>query len=172
MVSAAPTARFSLIDHDGREVTEADFADAFLLVYFGFTHCRVVCPRSLAKLSNVLNRLAADADKIRALYITVDPERDSPEVMKSYLKTRYPRFTGLTGSREQIEAAKRNFRVFAERKADAEDPDGYIVPHTAISYLMAPSGEYLAHFTDALEEDDLTLRIVPLIRADRTPRGG
>lgn len=159
MVSAAPTARFALIDHHGRQVTEADFAGAFLLVYFGFTHCRVVCPRSLAKLSKVLERLGAAADRITALYVSVDPARDTPEVMRAYLEAGYPQFTGLTGSQEQVDAAKKAFRVFAERKADADDPDGYAVPHSAISYLMGPDGRYCDHFTDAVEEEKIADRI-------------
>lgn len=159
MVSAGPVARFDLVDHNGDRVSEADFAGAYLLVYFGFTHCRVVCPRSLAKLSGALDRLGSKADKIRALYITVDPARDTPEVMREYLVANYPRFTGLTGSPEQIDFAKQSFRVFAERKPDAEDPDGYSVPHSAISYLMAPDGSYCAHFTDAVEENMLVSRI-------------
>jgi len=128
-------------------------------VYFGFTHCRVVCPRSLAKLSVVLNRLGDAAAAIKPLYITVDPARDTPEVMRGYLERDSPRFTGLTGTDDEIEAAKRSFRVFAERKADAEDPDGYAVPHTAIAYLMGREGEYLAHFTDAVDEDAIVERI-------------
>ena len=128
-------------------------------MYFGFTHCRVVCPRSLAKLSVVLNRLGDAAAAIKPLYITVDPARDTPEVMRGYLERDSPRFTGLTGTDDEIEAAKRSFRVFAARKADAEDPDGYAVPHTAIAYLMGREGEYLAHFTDAVDEDAIVERI-------------
>lgn len=159
MVGAAPKARFALVDHHGRQVTEADFAGAFLLVYFGFTHCRVVCPRTLTRLSHALDRLGPSADQITALYISVDPVRDTPAVMRAYLETAYPRFTGLTGSIAQIDAAKKAFRVFAERKADSEDPDGYVVPHSAISYLMAPDGSYCDHFPDGVEEEALTKRM-------------
>lgn len=98
MVSGAPVARFSLIDHNGRRVTENDFTDSYLLVYFGFTHCKVVCPRSLAKLSRVLEGLGEKAERIRALYVTVDPARDTPEVMRAYLEGNHRRFLGLTGS--------------------------------------------------------------------------
>ena len=159
MVSGAPVARFSLTDHHGRQVSEADFAGSFLLIYFGFTHCRVVCPRSLARLSGVLDRLGDPAGRIKALYVTVDPARDTPEVMRAYLESAYPRFTGLTGSQEQIDAAKKTFRVFAQPKPDSEDPDGYVVPHSAISYLMAPDGSYCDHFTDAVEENKIADRI-------------
>src|SRR5580700_5801408 len=111
---------FTLVDHDGRPVTEADFRGRFLLVYFGFTHCRVVCPRALARLSDTLSVLGDVAGRIQPLYITVDPVRDTPAMMKTYLEPRYPRFTGLTGTHEQIDAAKCTFRVFAERAADPD----------------------------------------------------
>ena len=159
MVSGAPSANFSLTDHFGQRVDESSYRGQFLLVYFGFTRCRVVCPRSLAKLSAVLNRLGNAAAAIKPLYITVDPARDTPEIMRRYLERDSPRFTGLTGTDDEIEAAKRSFRVFAARKADAEDPDGYAVPHTAIAYLMGREGEYLAHFTDAVDEDAIVERI-------------
>jgi protein SCO1/2 len=153
MVSQVPTAEFSLTDQFGRRVDQSTYRGRYLLVYFGFTHCKVVCPRSLSKLSSVLARLGDAASTVTPLYITVDPARDIPEVMRSYLEQSYPRFTGLTGTEAEIEAAKQSFRVFAERKSDDEDPDGYVVPHTAIAYLMSPDGAYLAHFTDAAAED-------------------
>lgn len=160
MVTGAPVAHFTLTDHHGKQISDADLTGKFLLVYFGFTHCKMVCPRSLAKLSRVVDALGAKADRLTALYVTVDPERDTPEVMRAYLENSYPRFTGLTGTSEQIEAAKRAFRIFAERRPDPDDPEGYVVPHTAISYLMGPDGHYRGHFTDALEEDALAERIV------------
>ncbi|HKY82502.1 MAG TPA: SCO family protein [Sphingobium sp.] len=159
MVSGAPTARFALIDHHGKPADAATFSGFYLLVYFGFTHCKVVCPRSLAKLSAVLESLGDLAEKIRPLYITVDPARDTPEVMRAYLETAHPRFTGLTGSQEQIDLAKKAFRVFAERRSDTESPGGYVVPHSAIAYLMAPDGGYLDHFTDSLEQPEIVRRI-------------
>ena len=164
MVSAAPVAQFSLIDHDGNAVTEADFAGSFLLVYFGFTHCKVVCPRSLTKLSGALDALGDEAKTITALYVTVDPARDTPEVMRAYLSARYPRFTGLSGSQDAIDLAKKAFRVFAERKSDADAPGGYVVPHSAIAYLMAPDGRYLDHLTDSLEQNEVAARISAAIR--------
>lgn len=172
MMNGAPTARFSLTDHHGRKVSEADYSGSFLLVYFGFTHCRVVCPRSLAKLSAALDRLGDAADRITPLYVTVDPARDTPEVMRAHLEASYPKFTGLTGSQEQIDAAKKAFRVFAERKADPQDPDGYAVPHSAISYLMGPDGSYCDHFTDAVEEDKIAERISNALARERNVKHG
>ena len=159
MVKSAPVASFSLTDHHGRPVTEADFTGSYLLVYFGFTHCKVVCPRSLGKLSRVLDQLGERAQEVRALYVTVDPARDTPEVMRAYLEERHPRFLGLTGSDEQIAHAKSAFRVFAEWQGDDEAPDGYVVPHSAIAYLMSPDGKLLDHFIDALDEEEVVQRM-------------
>jgi protein SCO1/2 len=108
-------ARFDLIDHDGNHVTNERYAGNYVLVFFGFTHCKMVCPRALTKLSDVLDSLGGRAEHITALYITVDPDRDTAGVMKAFLIQYYPRFTGLTGSLEAVESAKKQFRVFAKR---------------------------------------------------------
>ena len=160
MVGAPDHPVFTLTDHFGKEVSEADFRGAFQLVYFGFTSCRVVCPRALAKLSGVLESLGDEAAKqIKPLYITVDPARDTPEKMKACLEADYPRFLGLTGPEAAIEDAKRCFRVFAQRKSDPADPDGYQVAHTAIAYLLDRNGSYLDHFSDATEATKIVERI-------------
>lgn len=160
LLTGAPTeCYFALTDHHGRDVTDAHYRGRFLLVYFGFTHCRVVCPRSLARLSDTLSLLDKLADRIQPLYVTVDPARDTPAVMKAYLETQYPRFIGLTGTREQVDAAKSTFRVFAQRATDPADPSGYAVPHSALSYLVDPQGRYVAHFSDTIDRDQLARRL-------------
>lgn len=159
-------ARFSLIDHNGNAVTQEDYRGRWMLVYFGFTSCKVVCPRSLAKLSDVLDGLGKEADGIAPLYATVDPARDTPAVMKDWLTRNYPRFTGLTGTEEQVDQAKRAFRVFAERKPDSEAPDGYVVPHTAISYLVGPDGNLKAHFLDSLDAGQIASRIEEFLKEE------
>lgn len=156
-------ARFSLVNQDGNPTTEQIYRGRWMLVYFGFTNCRVVCPRSLAKLSAALDSLGSRSKQLVPLYITVDPARDTPEVMKAWLGERYPRFAGLTGTQDQVAAAKAAFRVFAQRKADADDPDGYAVPHTAITYLIDPQGKYRAHFVDALDQGVIADRIMDIL---------
>jgi protein SCO1 len=163
LTSAPVHASFALTDHHGRDVTDADYCGRFMLIYFGFTHCRVVCPRALARLSEALDALGELADRIQPLYITVDPVRDTPAVMKAYLQDRYPRFTGLTGTREQTDGAKRTFRVFAERATDLEDPSGYAMPHSALTYLVGPSGKYVTHFPDTIDRDALVMRLKELV---------
>lgn len=158
-LSAPIDGRFELTDHFGRAVTERSFGDRYLLVFFGFTHCSVVCPRELGKLGTALARLGPLAERIQPLYITVDPARDDPQAMKAYVAGYPGGFTGLTGTPEQVTAAKKSFRVFAETVADAKAPGGYVVPHTAIAYLMAPGGRYLTHLPDALEVDAVVERL-------------
>lgn len=149
---------FALVDHHGTPVTEQTYRGRWLLVFFGFTHCRVVCPRALQRLSVVLDELRNLADELRPLYITVDPDRDTPAALEEFLRP-YPRYTGLTGSVDAIEQAKREFRIFARRRNDPEDPDGYAVPHTAITYLITPQGDYAAHFPDSLTADEIIARL-------------
>jgi protein SCO1 len=83
--------------------------------------------------------------------------------MKAYLQDRYPRFTGLTGTRDQADRAKRTFRVFAERAADPEDPSGYAMPHSALTYLVGPDGKYVTHFPDTIDRDALVVRLKELV---------
>jgi len=145
---------FEGLDHYGRAVTEATYRSKHLLVLFGFTHCKAVCPRALARLTRVLDSLGPIADQLQALYVTVDPERDTPRVMRAYLAERAPRVIGLTGTRTQIDDAKHAFRIFARRVPSATDED-YDVPHTAITYLIDPRGRYRTHFSDAVSEEEL-----------------
>ena len=143
---------FVLTDHFGRRASLADYRGRFPLIFFGFSHCRVICPRALTRLSAALDRLGPSSTAVHPLYITVDPERDTPAVLKSFLEAGFPRFLGLTGSREEIDIVKANYRVFARRAGDAVDQQGYAIAHTAFSYFIDPEGQYLTHFTDAIEE--------------------
>ena len=155
---------FDLIDHDGRAVSTRTYAGKHMLIFFGFTHCKMVCPRALSRLSAVLDRLGPLADRVQPLYVTVDPQRDTPEVMKAFLSSAYPRFTGLTGSPEQIELAKKSFRVFASEVADPDEPNSYQMPHTAFTYVLGPDGTYLTHFTDAVDEESLIARLSTILQ--------
>ncbi|WNE95333.1 SCO family protein [Streptomyces luomodiensis] len=143
---------FELTDHLGARVTPGTYHGRFTLVFFGFTHCGQICPAVLSRNSRALDLLGPAADEIRALYITVDPDRDSPEVLAAYLRDRYPRYTGLTGTAEEIEAAKRAYRVFARR---ADELDDYTVPHTSFTFLMNPDGDYVTHYTETLTAEEL-----------------
>jgi cytochrome oxidase Cu insertion factor (SCO1/SenC/PrrC family) len=101
------------------------------------------------------------ASNVQPLYITVDPERDTPDVLRAFLREQYPRFIGVTGSREQIDNAKRAFRVFAQRRD--EGASDYVIPHTAITYVLDPAGRFIDHWPDSLGEDTLVMRLGTLL---------
>lgn len=154
---------FDLVDDNGHQVNGRTYRGKYVVIFFGFTHCEAVCPRALARLSAVLDRLGPRAERIQPLYMTVDPQRDTPEVMKEFLAEAHPRFTGLTGSPQQIEWAKRSFRVFSTEVSDHDEPGGYRMPHSAFTYVLGPDGTYLTHFTDAVEEEELTTALSSIV---------
>jgi protein SCO1/2 len=133
---------FQLVNAAGQTVTDADFRGKPFLVFFGYTHCPDVCPMTLAEISDVLQRLP---DKtIKALFITVDPERDTAKLMADYVSSFDPRMIGLSGSPDQIAAAEKAYRVYA-RKAPGKDGD-YTMDHSSIVYLMDANGAFVEAF--------------------------
>lgn len=151
---------FALIDSQGRAVTDADFRGRFMLVYFGFTYCPDVCPTSLTAIAQALDRLGADADKVVPVLITVDPERDTPEQLKEYVRHFHPRLVGLTGTPEQVAAAAKAYRVyFAKARTQGAPADEYTMDHTSITYLMGRDGKFLAHFSHGTEPDAIAARV-------------
>jgi protein SCO1 len=138
------TSEFELVDQAGKPVRDDDFDGKWQLVFFGFTACPDICPTTLTNVTAALEELGPMAEKLQPLLITVDPERDTPPVLKDYLTAFDPRILGLTGTPEQVGAALRSFRVYAsESPLDGGD---YTMDHSAFIYLMDPQGEYAAHF--------------------------
>src|SRR4051794_20887956 len=134
---------FKLIDQDGRALSDADLKGHPFLVFFGFTHCPDVCPTTLFEVSEILRALGPDADRARALFITVDPERDTPAAMKDYLSSFDPHLTGLTGDPAEIAAVAKAYRVYFKKVPLDE---GYTMDHTAIVYLMDKTGRFVSPF--------------------------
>lgn len=128
---------FSLTDHNGQAVTHQSWPGKYKLVFFGFTHCPDVCPAALDKITTALNALGTDAEKIQPLFITVDPKRDTAEVMKAYVASYHASITGLTGSEEQIKAVEDAYKVYAA-KAPGGDAAYYMMDHSGYIYLMSP----------------------------------
>jgi len=135
---------FSLTDQDGRTVTDKDLRGRPFLVFFGFTHCPDVCPTALFEISEVLGKLGPDAQKVSALFVTIDPERDTPAEMKDYLSSFNPRLVGLTGDPAAIDAVAKEYRVYVKKVP--LDNGNYTMDHTALVYLMDKDGRFVAPF--------------------------
>ena len=135
---------FSLVDQDGRPVTDKDLRGRPFLVFFGFTHCPDVCPTALFEISEVLGKLGPDAQRVSALFVTIDPERDTPVQMKDYLSSFNPRLVGLTGDPAAIAAVAKEYRVYV-KKVPLDHGD-YTMDHTALVYLMDKDGRFVSPF--------------------------
>jgi len=144
MPSAAIGGPFQLLDQDAKPVSEQDFKGKPLLVFFGFVHCPDICPTTLFEMSEVLRKLGPDAGHVNALFITVDPERDTPAVLKDYLSSFEPQIRGLTGDPAAIAAVEKTYRVYA-RKVPLDGGD-YTMDHSAVMYLMNKEGKFVAPF--------------------------
>jgi protein SCO1/2 len=135
---------FKLTDHNFKPISDEDLKGQPFLVFFGFTHCPDVCPTTLFEVSEVLRALGPEGEKVRALFVTVDPERDTPEKIKDYLSSFDPRVIGVTGSAEAITAMEKTYRVYA-KKVPLEGTN-YTMDHTAIVYLMDKEGRFVTPF--------------------------
>jgi cytochrome oxidase Cu insertion factor (SCO1/SenC/PrrC family) len=162
------TSEFSLVDDTGQAVTEKDFAGKWQLVFFGFTYCPDVCPTTLATVSAVLEELGDDADQVAPLFVTVDPERDTPAVLADYLANFDERIVGLTGSPEQIKAAAKAFRVYYAKVKQDDLPGGYTMDHSAFLYLMDPEGAYATHFSHQTDVAEMANAIRDFVHGART----
>jgi len=143
--TAAIGGPFRLTDQDGATVTDRDFLGRPFLVFFGFTHCPDVCPTALFEISEIMRKLGPDAERVRAAFITVDPERDTPQALKDYMSSFDSRLKGLTGDLDAITAVAKAYRVYF-KKVPLEG-DGYTMDHTAIVYLMDKEGRFVAPFS-------------------------
>ena len=140
---AAIGGAFSLIDQNGNLRRADDFRGHFMLVYFGYSYCPDVCPTALAVMADALEKVPRE-DRITPIFITIDPERDSPKVLKTYLKAFGPRFVGLTGDSQSIAAAARAYRVYY--KKHPLQGGGYAMDHSSVIYLMGPDGKFIANY--------------------------
>lgn len=131
---------FELTDHTGARRSLADFRGKVVTVFFGFTQCPDVCPGTLIEMKEVMALLGDDAERVQTLFITVDPERDTPEVLAAYVPAFDQRFLGLYGTPDEIAKVARGYRVFYE-KVPGSSPENYQINHTAASYVIDPQGE-------------------------------
>lgn len=138
---------FSLVNQTGKTVTNADFRGKKMLIYFGFTHCPDICPGSLQVVASAVDKLGKAGDAITPVFITVDPERDTPERLADYVKSFHPRMVGLTGEPEKVmETVKKTFRVYAKKVQDPDQPGSYTMDHASILYLIDENGQFQHYF--------------------------
>ena len=171
--AAAIGGSFTLVNHEGRPVTEDYFKGRFMLVYFGYTFCPDVCPTALTNLGEAFDILGQAADKVTPVFISVDPDRDTPAYMRESLKFFHPRMVGLTGTPEQTAAVLKSYKAFSAKAAAPEpehehlegrkpgdghthgDEYDYLMDHTSIIYLMGPDGAFIGHFSHGDSPDDI-----------------
>ncbi|MEQ8282634.1 MAG: SCO family protein [Parvibaculum sp.] len=146
---------FTLVNEAGETVTEADFRGRYMLIYFGFTFCPDVCPTELQVMASAIEALGARGENIAPVFITIDPERDTPDVMARYVALFHPRLTGLTGTPEQVGAAAKAWHVFYRKVADDGSSEDYTMDHSSIVFLMGPDGEYLKLFAPGTSPDKM-----------------
>ena len=171
--TAAIGGPFQLTDQNGRTVTDQDFKGRPFLVFFGFTHCPEVCPTTLFEISEILRKLGPDADRVRAVFITVDPERDTPAALKDYLSSFDPHLAGLTGDPDAIAAVAKAYRVYY-KKVPLDGGD-YTMDHTAIVYLMDKQGRFVSPFslkrtTEAVRRRPAPISLIAMPTAGRPRR--
>ncbi len=155
---------FNMIDHNGHGVSDKSFQGRYLLVFFGFTHCPDICPAALQTVTATLKQLGSKADNVSPLFVSVDPERDTPEILKDYLSHFDSRITALTGSAEQVDQMIKVYRAYARKVSNGTEPGDYTMDHSAFLYFMAPDGSFITHFTPVTPFEEMAVRIAKEVR--------
>jgi protein SCO1/2 len=145
---------FTLTDQNGQTRASAGFKGKYQLIYFGYTFCPDVCPTTLAVMSQALDKMGMDGARIVPIFITIDPERDTPKVLKSYMDAFGPNFVGLTGSQSQIAAVEKEYRVYAKKQPQG-GKGSYGIDHSSVIYLMGPDGRLVTFYDELVSPDAL-----------------
>ena len=156
---------FALVGGDGRTVTDETFRGRWMLLYFGYTHCPEICPTTLSDIAEMLEKLGPLAAELQPLFVTIDPARDTPEVIAKYAAAFDPRIVGLSGSAAAIEAAAKSYHVYYRRAANSDGDDDYFMEHSAFVYLVDNNGRYATLFapTEGQGPDYMVSRIRDLM---------
>ena len=155
---------FTLVDQAGRTVTERDFAGRPMLVYFGFTYCPDVCPTELGTIASALDAMGPAGERVTPVFVTIDPERDTPAAMADYVSRFHPRMVGLTGSPEQIAQAARAYRVYYA-KVRPRDSTDYLMDHSSFIYFVGPDGRVRSLFRPETTPEAIAAAITSQLRA-------
>ena len=166
LAGATPTigGPFTLVNQDGKTVTNKDFRGQYLVIYFGYTYCPDVCPTSLTNISDALDLLGEKAVKVTPMLITIDPARDTPEHLREYATYFHPRLHALTGSPEQIAAVAKAYRVYYStvKQEDAAEDD-YLMDHSSVTYVIGPDGMFRLHFSHGTDAETMASRLRDLL---------
>ena len=160
-LGAAIGGKFSLVDQNGKAFTDADLKGKWQLVFFGYTHCPDVCPTALNDLSLALDQLGAKKQDVGIVFISVDPDRDTPAVLKSYVESFGGPIEALTGTPDEVAQAAKDYRVYYAKHPRADG--GYDMDHSALIYVMDPEGRFTATFTPDDTSDTMTARLQKLL---------
>ncbi|NML07359.1 SCO family protein [Sphingomonas sp. G-3-2-10] len=156
-------APFALTDQDGKTVRDTDFAGKYRLIYFGYTFCPDICPTDVQKIGLVMRTLDKEdpqlAAKVQPIFITIDPERDTPAVLKQFVSAFHPRLIGLTGPLPQISAVAKGYAAFFAKVPPAQPGGAYLMNHAAMVYLMGPRGEPLVIMPREMTEAEMIAEI-------------
>ncbi len=155
---------FTLVDQTGKTVTERDFAGKPLLVYFGFTYCPDVCPTELGTIAAALDAMGPAGERVTPVFISIDPERDTPEAMADYVSRFHPRMVGLTGSAEQVAQAARAYRVYYA-KVRPRDSSDYLMDHSSFIYFVGPDGRVRSLFRPESTPEAIASAVTAQLRA-------
>ncbi|MEM7620968.1 MAG: SCO family protein [Pseudomonadota bacterium] len=150
---------FSLMAHTGERVSEKDFKGKLTLMYFGYSHCPDVCPGDLQVMANALDELGSKVQNINAVFVSIDPERDTAETLGNYLDYFHKKIVGLTGTKQEIQKIAKAYRIYYARVEAPDSGVKYLMNHSAITYLMDKNGSYLTHFNHGTDPKQMVARI-------------
>ncbi len=157
---------FTLVDAEGNQVTNKDLMGRYAMIYFGYTYCPDICPTALASAARGLDLLASvnetAAQMVRPVFITIDPERDTPDAVGKYAEAFHPRLLGLTGTPEQVAEAAKSYRVFYQ-KVHPEGATDYLMDHASNIFVMGPTGRYVTHFAHNATPGEISERLEEVV---------
>ncbi|MGB8339438.1 MAG: SCO family protein [Burkholderiales bacterium] len=153
---------FKLTDHNGKVRTMADFNGKIVALFFGFTHCPDVCPTTMADMARVMTKLGDDAKKVQVLFVTLDPKRDTSELLAQYVPGFHPSFLGLTGDEATMKKTAKDFKIYAQQ-VEGETKDSYTIDHTAGMFVFDPSGRLRLFVSYGMTPDKITADVKTLL---------
>ncbi len=155
---------FSLVNQDGVRVTDKDFLGKYMLVFFGYTYCPDVCPTELQVMSAALDQLGPEANRIQPVFVSIDPARDTPDVLKAYVANFGTRLVGLTGTPEDVAAIAKAYRVYYAKAGNGSSSTDYLMDHSSIIYLMGPDGRFVTHMAYTTDAAKLATELKEILR--------